>query len=93
MDARADILGGAGQRLKVDMGGDVGLPRELQRVGKAVSGDRLEGIAGVAAQVSIIDDECRAAVIADPGCDVHDFAVGPPLEDRPYWRCAYQRRQ
>jgi len=37
MDARAEIVGGARQRLKIDMGGDVGLTGIFQRVGEAVT--------------------------------------------------------
>ena len=50
VDAGADILGGARQRLKIDMGGHVGLAGIFQGIGEAVAGDGLKGIAGVAAQ-------------------------------------------
>ncbi len=64
MNARADVFGRARQRLEIDMGGDVGLARILQGIGKAVAGDRLEGIAGVAAQMAVIDDQRRAVLVA-----------------------------
>ena len=60
------ILGGAHQRLEIDMGGDVGLAGIFQGIGEAVAGDGLKGIAGVAAQVAIIDDQRRAILIAHP---------------------------
>ena len=62
--AGADILGRARQRLEVDMGGDVGLARVLQGIGEAVAGDRLEGVAGIAAQMAVIDDQRRAVLVA-----------------------------
>ena len=58
------ILGGARQRLEIDMGGDVGLARRLQRIGEAVAGDRLEGVAGIAAQMAVVDDQRRAVLVA-----------------------------
>ena len=65
VDARADILGGAHQRLEIHMGGDVGLAGIFQRVGEAMAGDGLEGIAGIAAQMAVIDDQRRAVLVAD----------------------------
>ncbi len=63
---RAEILGGAHQRLEIDMRGDVGLTRILQRIGEAVAGDGLKGIAGVAAQMAVVDDQRRAILVAHP---------------------------
>ena len=64
VDAGADVFGGARERLEVDMGGDVGLARRLQGIGEAVAGDRLKGVAGVAAHMAIVDDERRAVLVA-----------------------------
>ena len=89
----AKILGGAHQRLEIDMGGDVGLARIFQGIGKAVAGDGLKGIASIAAQMAVIDDQRGAAVVADPGRDLHDLRVGPPLEHRADRGRAHQRRQ
>ncbi len=93
MDARAEILRRARQRLEIDMGGDVGLARILQGVGEAVAGDGLKGVAGIAAQVAIVDDQRGAVLIADAGGELHDLGVGPPLEHRADRRGADQRRQ
>ena len=67
VDARAEILGGARQRLEIDMGGDVGLAGIFQGIGEAVAGDGLKGIAGVAAQMAVVDDQRRAVLIAHAG--------------------------
>ena len=93
VDARAEILGGARQRLEIDMGGDVGLSGILQGIGKAVAGDRLKGVAGIAAQMAVIDDQRRAVLIANPARDLHDLGVGSPFEHRARRRGAHQRRQ
>ena len=50
VDPRAEIFRRPRQRLEIDMGGDVGLPGILQRVGETVTGDGLESVAGIAAQ-------------------------------------------
>ena len=91
--AGAEILGGARQRLKIDMGGDVGLTGIFQGIGEAVAGDGLKGIAGVAAQMAVVDDQRRAALIANAGRDLHDLGIGPPLEHGADRRGAHQRRQ
>ena len=62
--ARAEIFGRARQRLEIDMGGDVGLAGIFQGIGEAVAGDRLKGVAGVAAQMAVIDDQRRAVLVA-----------------------------
>ncbi len=80
MDARAEILGGPHQGLKIDMGGHVGEAGVFQRIGETVAGDGLKGIAGVAAQMTVIDDQRGAVLIAHPACDLHDLGVRPPLE-------------
>ena len=66
MHARAQILGGAHQRLEIDMRGDVGLAWIFQRIGEAVAGDGLKGIAGIAAHVAIVDDQRSAVLVANP---------------------------
>ena len=93
MNKRADIFGGAGQRLEVDMRRDVGLSRSVQGIGEAVTGDRLEGVAGVAAYVTIVDDQRRAVLVAHARCDLHHFGIGPPFEHRADRRGTHQRRQ
>ena len=42
----------------------------------------LKGVAGVAAQMAVIDDQRRAVLIANPARDLHDLGVGPPFEHR-----------
>ena len=74
------ILGGARQRLEVDMGGDVGLARRFQGIGEAVAGDRLEGVAGIAAQMAVVDDERRAVLVAHALGELHDLGIRPPFE-------------
>ena len=93
MNARADIFRRARQRLEIDMGGDVGLAGILQGIGKAVAGDRLEGVAGVAAQMAVIDDQRRAVLVAHPRGDLHHFVVRPPFEHGADRGRAHQRRQ
>ena len=93
MDARADIFGGARKRLEIDMGGDVGLAGIFQRIGETVPGDGLEGVAGVAAQMAVVDDKRRAILVAHPLCDLHHFGIRPPLEHRADRGCTHQRRQ
>ena len=93
MDARADILSRARQRLEIDMCGDVGMARILQRIGEAVPGDGLEGVAGVAAQMAVIDDQRRAVLVAHPRGDRHDLGIRPPFEHGADRGCAHQRRQ
>src|SRR5579859_2070163 len=62
--AGVDVLGAARQRFEVDMSGEIGLARILQGVGEAVARNRLEGIAGVAAGMTVIDHERGAAELA-----------------------------
>ena len=66
MDARADVLGRPRQRLEIDMRGDVGLARVLQRIGEGVARDGLQRIAGVAADMAVVDDQRRAARFSSP---------------------------
>ena len=91
--ARAEIFGGARQRLEIDMGGDVGLAGIFQGIGKAVAGDGLKGVAGIAAQMAVIDDQRRAILVAHAGRDLHDLGIGPPFEHRADRGRAHQRRQ
>ena len=93
VDARADIFRRARQRLEIDMGGDVGLARIFQGIGKAVAGDGLEGVAGVAAQMAVIDDQRRAVLVAHPRRDLHHLGVRPPFEHGADRGRAHQRRQ
>ena len=65
MNGGAEILGGTHQRLKIDMRGHVGLTGIFQGVGETVAGDGLECIAGIAAQMAVVDDQRRAFLIAD----------------------------
>ena len=93
MNPRAQIFRSARERLKIDVRGDVGLAGSFQRIGIAVAGDSLECLAGVAAQMTIVDDQRRAVLIAHPGRDLHDLGVGPPLEHGADGCGAHQRRQ
>ena len=87
------IFGRARQRLEIDMRGHVGLARRLQGIGEAVARDRLEGVAGVAAQMAVIDDQRRAVLVAHACCDLHHLGIGPPFEHRADRCGAHQRRQ
>ncbi len=58
-----------------------------------MTGDGLKGIAGVAAQVTVVDDQRGAVLIADAGCDLHDIGIRPPLEHRADRCGTHQRRQ
>ena len=58
-----------------------------------MAGDRLKGIADVAAEVTIVDDQRRAPLIANSSRDPHDLGIGPPFEHGADRRCAHQRRQ
>ena len=70
VDAGADIFRRAGQRLEIDMGGHVGLVRRFfKRIGKTVTGNGLKRIAGIAAHMAVIDDQRRAILVADAGCE------------------------
>ena len=75
------------------MRGHVGLPGRLQGIGEAVAGDGLKGIAGVAAQMAVVDDQRSTILVAHAAGDLHDLGVGPPLEHGTDRRGAHQRRQ
>ena len=45
VDACAEVIGGARQRLEIDMCGDVGLPRIFQWIGEGMTGNGLKRIA------------------------------------------------
>src|SRR5258708_3082495 len=78
MDGGDKMRGGGEEGLESEVGGDVGLTRIFRGIGKTVRGDGLKSVAGVAAQMAVIDDQRRAILIADSRGDLHDLGIRPP---------------
>ena len=90
---RAPTSSAARQRLEVDISGDVGPARRFQGIGEGVACDGLKGVAGIAAQMAVIDDQRRAILVAHARGELHDLGIGPPFEHRADGSCTHQGRQ
>ncbi len=80
MDARAGSPGGPGQRGKIHMGGEIGAARHSERARKAVRSHRLEGVAGGAPGMAIVDHQ-RGAAAEHPLGEVGRPLIGAPFEN------------
>ena len=90
--AGAGSRDGAGERREVHMRGEVGAARHRERARIAMGSHGLEGVAGGALRVAVVDDE-RDAVLAQPRGEVGRKAVRAPLEHRADRRLRHRRRQ
>ena len=80
--ARAHAFGGERKGLEIDMGGQIDLARRLQRIDEGVAADRLQGVAGRALDVAVIDHQRRAALMHQPAAERQRQIVGAPFVDR-----------
>ena len=91
-DARAHAFGGARERLEIDMGGQIDLAGRLQRIDEGVPADRLQGVAGGALDVAVVDHQRGAALMHQPPAERERQIVGAPFVDRADRRVAHARR-
>src|SRR5512139_3972760 len=70
------------------MGSEVHLAGRDQRVDEGVSGDRLQGLAGRAFGVAVVDDQRRPALAYHALADAEREIVGAPFVNCANWRIA-----
>ena len=89
---RAHAFGGERKRLEIDMGGQIDLAGRLQRIDEGVAADRLQGVAGRALDVAVVDHQRGAALMHQPPAERERQIVGAPFVDRADRRVAHARR-
>jgi hypothetical protein len=82
MHARAEAFRRIGERLEVEVRGQVDVAGRLQWAGEFLPSDRLKGIAGGAFDMAVIDHQRRAVGVHDASADLERNLVGAPFEDR-----------
>ena len=83
MNARAHAFRALRQRLEIDVGGQVGVAWRAQRIGKGVTGDRLQRVAQSEMGVTVVDDQSGSVRTHTPA-ELERNTVGAPFVDRAF---------
>src|SRR6202522_3152292 len=92
MGSGAHYFAALGERLEIDVCGEVSPARRLQRICEGMAGHGLQSLAQAMRPVTIVDDE-GGALIAHAPADFHRDRVGTPFEDRVFRRLPQFARQ
>src|SRR6516225_9594636 len=80
MHMRTHALGCLGERLKIDMCGQIHQTRCHQRIGEVMAADGLQGIAEAAPGMAIVENQRNTARFDNTPPDLEGNLVGPPFE-------------
>src|SRR5262245_54469731 len=92
-NARSHALGRECYRLKVDMRSEVNGPRGSERIGVVVRANRLQGVAGGAFGVAVVDHQRGALWMSNAPAELERDIVGAPFKYFADLHVAQLRRQ